>query len=377
MAAERRQRRRRRLLGLLALGCIALQFAGRLDASAVALGLWLSALALADRVALRRLWMPRFWLITLAFALSSGLLLGPRDTSLLGLAVSTQGLAAGSLMVIRGGFLFALASWASRALAGAGLERWARRLGAGELVSAAGSALRLLPELTERLQLARSEAAGRQGGGRLRLAYGAAVELVAGCADLAENMAAGDSGPALVVLVGSPDSGKTARLTGLVQQLRAAGLRVGGICQPKRMQPGSRPDYDLEDLSDGRRRAFAHWRGLAGPDRPGYAFSEAGWRWAAERLGRAAGRDQVVMVDEVGLLEAQRQGHWPAIEAGLRDGRADVWVLAVREKCLPAIRSLVGPPDQTLAVDEDPAVFDRLLRWINDRVLARRSVRER
>ncbi len=145
------QRVKPRYMGLFAIFCILLQASGALWFSAAALALWLLALAYVDPPALRRIWMPRFWLFTLALALASGLLLGQRDIHILGMGFSRSGLEAGLAMILRGAFVFGLATWASRALSSEGIQRVAAKVGMPWLGLAITGAFQLLPQLRERL----------------------------------------------------------------------------------------------------------------------------------------------------------------------------------------------------------------------------------
>jgi nucleoside-triphosphatase THEP1 len=151
-----------------------------------------------------------------------------------------------------------------------------------------------------------------------------------------------------LALLAEPRAGKTETLRALATRLRAAGLAFTGIAQPAVVAGGRVAGYDLEDLVTGERHPFAT-RGPAGAV-PGFVFDPEGWRWAAERILRPA---PVLLVDELGLLEAEGRGHAPAVvraraAPGLRGA-----VLAVRRECLPALAKLLGPIDPfPLAVSE-------------------------
>lgn len=188
MAADRA---RTWTLGVLAAGCVALQFGGTLVGSAAALGLWLAALALFHRPLLRRLWLPRFWLAGLVLAAASALLFEPRDVDWGGLAVSSRGLRAGALMLLRGTFVFGLALVASRALGGEGWLRVCRRLRAERVGTAVRAAFDVLPELQQEFRKARAAAAGAEPGRRGRTARlrETAVRFVVHVARLADRLA--------------------------------------------------------------------------------------------------------------------------------------------------------------------------------------------
>ncbi len=339
----------RRALGLLAVACVVLQFGGSLAHSGLALSLWLAALALFKPGVLRRLWMPRFWLLTALFALGSGFLLGPRDWDLGPFRMSSEGLIGGIMMMVRGAFIFSLASWASSSLSGDGLRSLARRLGMGPLADAVGVALKLLPELSQRLVVARSL---QPVGGRLRFVYGTAVDLITETARLAAEMSVTDGGdePGLefgfrlpvVAVVGEPDSGKTHTLGRVVEQLLAEGYAAGGVQQPKLMSEGRAQGYDLQDVASGARRSFAR-RCEDGEDpRVGFRFDEAGWTWAAEKIRLAATDADFLVVDELGWLEADGDGHGPALGSLPAQGRARFVLASVRAVCAASIEKRWG-----------------------------------
>ena len=177
----------RRVLGLLALVCVVLQFPGKLGWSALALALWLAALAAFERPVLRRLFMPRFLAVTVAFALLSGLLLGRRDLVVAGLHVSSSGLRAGALMVVRGTFLWGLTAWGARLLSSGHLLGLGRRFAGTAFPGAVAVAIRLLPDLSE--QLRRGWVEGRAARrGRVTTALHLAGDVVFEAARLAESL---------------------------------------------------------------------------------------------------------------------------------------------------------------------------------------------
>ncbi|MBN2498744.1 MAG: DUF2478 domain-containing protein [Deltaproteobacteria bacterium] len=401
--SEREGRWTRIGLSALALGCIGLQFGGHLAWSAIALAIWLLALGCMCREALRRLWMPRFWGLSAVFALGCGLLLGPRDLALGPLSLSGQGLASGALMMVRGAFIFALAAWASRSLDGAWIRALARRAGAEPLAESIAVAMRLLPDLSLRLAHARAEAQG------WRSLHGLAVTLVAETGRLACEMAgqgkeaaialaerpagrehradgadavqkyrgamlsgsperphAGSQPPAVMVaVVGEPDSGKTRTVELLVEKLAQAGLRPAGVRQPKQLdEQGQRLGYELADVATGERRPFA--RRAARPDRQrGFDFDPQGWAWAAERIRTGASQADFVVVDELGWLEADGQGHLAAIHAAVAAaGRARFYLLGVRASCARSIQARLGAFARSIPADAADWEIEDLVGWL-------------
>jgi nucleoside-triphosphatase THEP1 len=336
----------RRRLGILALVCIAVQFEGSLLLSLIALVIWLSALALWDRISLRRMWMPKFWLITMVFAMGSGVLLGQRDMTLLGISLSRMGLEAGVLMVLRGALIFGLASWASRALTEEDFFNIARRLGAVPLGTAIPVALRLLPELTERLRQTTAGAKRRHMGQ-------VAEKLISATASLAEEMALHRTQKRLLVaVVGPQGSGKTTTLMQIVDRLQDHGFSVGGVVQPAVFEEGCRSGYLLRDVSSGKERPFATRAGRTTKQGLGFEFKPEAWDRARQCIQQARLNDNVVVVDELGRLEARGQGHARVLKQELEGERARLWLLGIRSNGLAGIRDWLGELDLVLELAE-------------------------
>jgi len=103
-----------------------------------------------------------------------------------------------------------------------------------------------------------------------------------------------------------------------------------------------RAGYRLRDESNGQERAFARRRKASSPGKPGFEFDAAGWRWARERILDARRNADIVLVDEIGRLEAEGGGHLPALLAELDEDQGPAWVLAVRADCAARIQDRLG-----------------------------------
>lgn len=335
---DKASRSMRVLALLVAVGCIGLQLGQQVLLALVATAVWLVTLAIVDAQALRRLKMPKFWAITIALALGSGLLLGPRDIHLWGVPLSATGLEAGALMVLRGVFIFALTSYATRALSFAPAHRIASRVGLGNLSVAVASAFGVLPAIRDGLAERHAEAKKREGSPLLGLRT-VALDAVYEAARLAELLARQRSQrrASMVVIVGARGAGKTTATRHLAQELEERGLKVGGLVQPPLEGEQARVGYDLEDIRSGERIPLAR----RGAER--FDFDDSAWSWAEERLKEAQRTCDVVVIDEVGRLEARGQGHIPAIQSlDQVPGRARVLVASVREECLPNVETYLG-----------------------------------
>ncbi|MFH1132499.1 MAG: nucleoside-triphosphatase [Pseudomonadota bacterium] len=364
---------KRRLLGILALGCIAVQFNGSLALSGLALVIWIIVLALFDRISLRRLWMPKFWLFTIFFALGSGLLLGKRNMHFAGIAISSVGLEAGFLMVLRGAFIFGLASWASRALRDEDLRRFTSKVGLGKLGTSVGVALRILPELKDRMANATQAVPVSANGHMHRLGriYETAVQMVCQTAILADQMAneSDKKRPIVVAVLGQPGEGKTTVLSKVVEDLKERGLKVGGIGQPVIMGDGPVPKgYLLRDYATNETRPFAHKNEPTDRRGSGFSFDQDAWDWARIRIIEARETKDVVVVDEMGNLEAQGNGHLPALLEKLETQEATVWLLAVRADCAGAIQQRLGTFNLLLTADSNSDKVDDFVGRILEQI---------
>ena len=156
----------------------------------------------------------------------------------------------------------------------------------------------------------------------------------------------------IVAVIGEPDSGKTRTLSRLIQLLRAEGLVPGGVQQPKLLTDGRAVGYDLQDVAGGERRPFARRCEDCQDPRVGFSFSTEGWIWAAAVLKASAQDADFVEVDELGWLEADGDGHGPALNQ-LPKGRALFILAAVRAVCADALQRRLGDFALEIASDAD------------------------
>jgi nucleoside-triphosphatase THEP1 len=167
-------------------------------------------------------------------------------------------------------------------------------------------------------------------------------------------------------VVGDQGAGKTTAVIGLCDSLIASGHDVAGVLQPARHVDGKRVGYDLLDPHDGARFDLATRKTSFGPGELCYAFDDAGWGWGSTRIARARRDADVLVVDEMGKLEARGQGHVPALVQDVDDERCGVWVLSVRAGALDAVAAAVGPFEHVARLHGEPGALDRLRQRIND-----------
>ena len=337
-----------RVLAALALVCIGLQFPGTLALSTAALVVWVAACAGFDRAVLHRMWMPRFWAVTAALALCTGFLLGRTDADLWGIPISTEGFEAGSLMIVRAGLILGLTTWAGRALTEYRLQRGLGALGLAPLGRAASVAIGLLPGMQERLRgkgFVYADADRTRPPGRAARIYDVAVSVFCQTVMVAEELAANrnpERRTRIAAVVGAPGTGKTTTVCRIAERLRGGGLKIGGVVQPALVDGGLRVGYGLRDLATGDERSFVSLAPHAPPGTPRFAFDAAGWAWAADRIQRDRVLLDVLVVDEIGRLEAAGDGHMPALLDRMTGGNARWWLLSVRADVADTVSGLVG-----------------------------------
>lgn len=156
----------------------------------------------------------------------------------------------------------------------------------------------------------------------------------------------------ILAVWGHVGCGKTGLLLDLAATLRAHGRVVGGVVQPRIFEDDRLVGYALRDVLSGQQVPFA--RRVPGRRSRGWDFDSAGWGWAERCLMRACEQADVVILDELGLFEAEGGGHLPALLAALRSGRQVDWVLGVRDRALPAIERAVGGYSARVPVQDAP-----------------------
>jgi MoaD family protein len=143
----------------------------------------------------------------------------------------------------------------------------------------------------------------------------------------------------IFILTGAVGSGKTSFLGGLVTELRAAGVPLEGFLSLRVMAGGETAGYDLLEIRDGRSRPFLRRTGPGNGPRVGpYVMLPAGLAKANEIIRRSRAGD-LLIADEIGLLELEGRGLWPALQDSLFDDRRRSLVV-VRESLLEQFRIL-------------------------------------
>ncbi len=168
-------------------------------------------------------------------------------------------------------------------------------------------------------------------------------------------------------LVAPPRRGKTRTVGALGARLRARGVAVAGVIQPASPPRGRVRRYDVESLATGERRLLAERRSDGVADGVGFAFHPAAFAWAARELERPG---PVLLLDELGWLEADGEGHLPALWRALAAPGRRALVLGVREDVFAALSARLAPRLRSLARWTPPADAGagHQSAWLDDRL---------
>lgn len=160
-----------------------------------------------------------------------------------------------------------------------------------------------------------------------------------------------------IAVVGAAHSGKTTAVCRIAGALRTRGLAVGGVVQPSSQSGAAVAGYLLEDIATGEQRPFI----TRDPATSCPVFETQGWLWAAERI-RAARRSQdVLVVDELGLVEARGGGHLRVLAEEDAADRTELWLLAVRDVAAGAVQARLGAFDLVVAPSTDASTLCALI----------------
>ncbi|CCZ22442.1 nucleoside-triphosphatase THEP1 [Acetobacter sp. CAG:977] len=143
--------------------------------------------------------------------------------------------------------------------------------------------------------------------------------------------------PEIIAVCGEKRSGKTTKALNLVQQIKEAGLKIGGILQPSFGDPVNPNGYDVMDAETGERKILAIKSNRA-QNGCKFDFNQSAWEWANERILDARKNADILVVDEIGKMEACGKGHLPALTAPLKNESALAWILCMRKEVADTVR---------------------------------------
>jgi hypothetical protein len=123
-----------------------------------------------------------------------------------------------------------------------------------------------------------------------------------------------------------------------------------------------RVGYDIRDVATREARPFARLASRPTANGLRYEFDDEAWKWAAARVAAARMHAQVLVVDELGKMEAEGGGHMPGLLRGGTSGpgdahpRGQLWLLTVRAECRDRIEAQLGSFALVLQVSGDRAL---------------------
>jgi hypothetical protein len=146
----------------------------------------------------------------------------------------------------------------------------------------------------------------------------------------------------LILVTGPKDSGKTTLCQRQFELAREAGWDVAGVLSPARLQEGHKLGIETVDLRSGRRRLLAHAREPSsapnGLHTDAWTFDETVMAWGNDVL-RAATPCDLLIVDELGPLEFERNRGWTDGLVAVDSGDYRHGLVVIRPQLLPAARA--------------------------------------
>lgn len=166
------------------------------------------------------------------------------------------------------------------------------------------------------------------------------------------------------LIYGPRGAGKTTTTLKLADELARRGIGVGGYFQRTTSDELDRRGYDLVRFRD-RTQTLPLAR-PGGVEKPGtstvcsFSFSQEAFAAGIEWLKQDAPASQVVVIDELGKLEARGEGHAQALRWALELGDEKVLLLSVRGDMLFYVVENFGLEARVAGYLELPAAPDDL-----------------
>lgn len=159
----------------------------------------------------------------------------------------------------------------------------------------------------------------------------------------------------ILILSGPVHGGKTTLLENSLSGWASRKLAFGGFLSVAVLDGRGRTEYDLLDLKEGRRLPFLRLTGEPEAERTGPFFFVGRTLELAKSIILKAGPGELLIVDEVGPLELQGGGLWPALREIIF--RSDMRsLLVVREDILERFVAALGRSIPLIFDVRDPNV---------------------
>jgi nucleoside-triphosphatase THEP1 len=176
------------------------------------------------------------------------------------------------------------------------------------------------------------------------------------------------TGNRVILVSGEKHCGKTTLVERYLASLVGRDLRIGGILAKGLWEDNARAGFDLVNLSDGSIAPLARRRHHPHPQhKMMFDFLEAGIRAGAQALdAKSCGQSDIVVVDELGRLEARGKGWAPDLKA-LLAFNTPLFIFIVRLDCLQRICDRFGFYNPPVIDARNPHALDHL-RAVAERV---------
>jgi nucleoside-triphosphatase THEP1 len=154
----------------------------------------------------------------------------------------------------------------------------------------------------------------------------------------------------IFILTGTVGCGKTSFLRRLLSFLNADGVEVSGFFAARVFDADTLAGYDLIEIAILRRHPFLRMTEEAGRERVGPFFVDPAGTAKAAEIIRLSPPSSLLVIDEIGPLELQDKGHWPAV-APLLDDPDRNFVFVIRDTCLVEFQNrMAGRPSKTISI---------------------------
>ncbi|MFN8596677.1 MAG: nucleoside-triphosphatase [Anaerolineae bacterium] len=154
----------------------------------------------------------------------------------------------------------------------------------------------------------------------------------------------------LIIVTGDRGAGKTTFCTRLIELARSAGRSIGGVLSPAIIVDGQKIAIDVIDLRANQRQSLAVYNPAANyPQELYWRFDLAALDWGNELLAHSTPCD-VLIVDELGVLEFERNQGWLSGLVAIDAGEYKLGLVVIRPELLARAQQR-WPSARTLTIE--------------------------
>ncbi len=176
------------------------------------------------------------------------------------------------------------------------------------------------------------------------------------------------------ILTGPVNSGKTTLLKNTLSSLNEKDLAIDGYLSEAVWEKNDFLGYDLYDLKDHRHHPFIRKKGQEEWQSIGPFFFQPESLDIAKHIIRRSGKADLCVVDEVGPLELEGKGVWPAIAKVLKLSQVD-FLLVIRSSVLENFLARIKRSDTQVFSIEQKNIQTVLARSLLSDIKRRRRSR--